>query len=175
MITFLPRCVDNRASAAILAACTGGFAMQDDVTNASNCPWQILEEHFRHHARQVSHFRGADASAVVAMWNSGTNLAGEPLSQFEHDALVERYCELFGKWPEQPLCVGGSGEAQRLEHSMTVKGPQQLRTIKNGSGENSRNATSGRAFHGDHPPPRERTPTDIPVNDSIHRQTLATR
>jgi hypothetical protein len=150
--------------------------MRDDATNASKCPWQILEEHFSYHARLVDHFRSADASAVVAMWNSGTNAAGARLSQFEHDALVERYCELFGKWPEQPMSVEGSGEAQRLEHSMTAKGPQQLGTIKSGSGENSRSATSGRVFHGDHPPPRERTPTDIPVNDSlIRRQPIATR
>jgi hypothetical protein len=142
--------------------------MRDDATNASKCPWQILEEHFSYHARLVDHFRSADASAVVAMWNSGTNAAGARLSQFEHAALVERYCELFGKWPERPMSVEGSGEAQRLEHSME--------TIKSGSGENSRSATSGRVVQGDHPPPRERTPTDIPVNDSlIRRQTLATR
>src|SRR6476619_1657460 len=78
--------------------------MRDSPTNANNCLWHILEEHFRHHARQVDHFRSADASAVITMWNSGTNAAGEQLSQFEHDALVERYCELFGNWPDQPLC-----------------------------------------------------------------------
>ena len=144
--------------------------MRDDATNASNCPWQILEEHFRHHARQVDHFRSADASAVVAMWNSGTNAAGARLSQFEHAALVERYCELFGKWPELPLSIEGSGEARRLEHKMTVKGPQQLRAIKNGSGENRRSTTSDPIFHGDHPPPQERTPTDIPANDSLVRK-----
>jgi hypothetical protein len=74
--------------------------MLDDGTNASDCPWQLFEEHIRHHARVVNHFRGADAPAVLAMWRTGTNTAGERLSQFERDALVERHCELFGNWPE---------------------------------------------------------------------------
>jgi len=74
--------------------------MRDNGTNASDCPWQLLEEHFRHHARVVKHFRDTNAAAVVAMWNTGTNAAGERLSQFERDALVERHCELLGHWPE---------------------------------------------------------------------------
>jgi hypothetical protein len=100
--------------------------MRDEATNASNCPWQILEEHFRHHARQVEHFRSANASAVVAMWNSGTNAVGERLSQFEHDALVERYCELFGNWPEQPQCGEAQAKLGTVEHRTTVDDPQQL-------------------------------------------------
>ena len=50
--------------------------MSDDAADAGNCPWQLLEEHFRHHARLVNHFRHADAHAVVAMWKTGTNEAG---------------------------------------------------------------------------------------------------
>ena len=73
--------------------------MSDDAGDAGNCPWQLLEEHFRHHARLVNHFRHADAHAVVAMWKAGTNETGARLSQFERDALVERHCELFGHWP----------------------------------------------------------------------------
>ena len=74
--------------------------MSDDGIAASDCAWPLLEEHFRHHARVLNHFRRMDGSAVVAMWKTGTNAAGEPLSQFERDALVERHCELFGYWPE---------------------------------------------------------------------------
>lgn len=70
-----------------------------DSGNAGDCPWELLEEHFRHHARLVNHFRSADASTVAAMWETGTNAAGERLSQFERHALVERHCELFGEWP----------------------------------------------------------------------------
>jgi hypothetical protein len=74
--------------------------MSEDGIAANDCAWQLLDEHFRHHARLVNHFRSADESAVVAMWKTGTNAAGEPLSQFERDALVERHCELFGRCPE---------------------------------------------------------------------------
>ncbi len=76
--------------------------MSDDAADAGHCPWQLLEEHFRHHARLVNHFRHSDVHAVVAMWNAGTNEAGARLSQFERDALVERHCELLGHWPEYP-------------------------------------------------------------------------
>ena len=76
--------------------------MSDDAADAGNCPWQLLEEHFRNHARLVNHFRHADAHAVVAMWKAGTNETGARLSQFERDALVERHCELFGHWPQYP-------------------------------------------------------------------------
>jgi hypothetical protein len=74
--------------------------MLDDTADASDCTWQLLEEHFRHHARLVNHFRHAGAHTVAAMWKTGTNEAGARLSQFERRALVERYCELFGYWPE---------------------------------------------------------------------------
>lgn len=80
--------------------------MRHDAANSSDCLWQILEEHFQYHSRLVDHFRSADASAVAAMWNSGANAAGEQLSQFEYEALVERYCELFGNWPKHPQRVG---------------------------------------------------------------------
>jgi hypothetical protein len=30
-----------------------------------------------------------------------TNERGEPLSQFEREALIERHCGLFGSWPEE--------------------------------------------------------------------------
>jgi hypothetical protein len=74
--------------------------MHEEGTSAGDCPWRLLEEHFRQHARLVDHFRSTDAADVVAMWKSGTNAAGERLSAFERDALVERHCELFGRWPE---------------------------------------------------------------------------
>lgn len=74
--------------------------MREEGTSAETCPWQQLEKHFRRHARLVDHFKNTDAAAIVAMWKSGRNAAGERLSQFERDALIERHCELFGSWPE---------------------------------------------------------------------------
>jgi len=60
----------------------------------------FLDHHFKHHARMVHRFRGADRDAVIRMWRRQTNEDGERLSQFEREALIERYCELFGIWPE---------------------------------------------------------------------------
>jgi hypothetical protein len=62
--------------------------------------WAALDGHFEDHARLVDRFRGADRDAVVRMWRSQTNEAGDRLSKFERDALVERHCELFGTWPD---------------------------------------------------------------------------
>jgi hypothetical protein len=72
----------------------------DDRAEATARVWATLEDHFKYHARLVNHFRHVGPAALVRMWTSGTNEAGEPLSQFERDALVERHCELFGSWPE---------------------------------------------------------------------------
>ena len=74
--------------------------MGADGINVDDCWWQLLEEHFRQHARVVHHFRDMDAPTVVAMWKTGTNTTGERLSEFERAALIERHCELFGHWPE---------------------------------------------------------------------------
>jgi hypothetical protein len=62
--------------------------------------WAILDRHFQYHIRLVGHFREIGPAAVLRMWRTQTNNDGKPLSQFEHDALKERYCELFGTWPE---------------------------------------------------------------------------
>jgi len=70
----------------------------DEIT-ATAGQWALLEEHFRYHAALVDRFKNADSNTVVRMWANRTNEAGEHLSQFEFDALVERYCELFGNWP----------------------------------------------------------------------------
>jgi hypothetical protein len=74
--------------------------MEEDATASIASQWALLEEHFRHHAIVVNRFRDFDPATVVRMWRSGTNEAGHELSRFELAALVERYCELFGSWPE---------------------------------------------------------------------------
>jgi hypothetical protein len=76
----------------------GADPVEEDAATARL--WALLEEHFQHHALLVNRFRGAGPAEVVRMWTSRTNEAGEPLSQFERDALVERHCELLGGWPE---------------------------------------------------------------------------
>jgi len=62
--------------------------------------WSALENHFQHHAELVSRFRRASRRSVVHMWRNQTNEDGSPFSEFERHALIERHCELFGRWPE---------------------------------------------------------------------------
>ena len=64
--------------------------------------WAALEEHFQRHARLVARFRETGRDEVLAMWEKGINEGGTLLSQFEREALIERYCELFGTWPACP-------------------------------------------------------------------------
>jgi len=64
---------------------------------ASGNAWK---KHFRQHASIVTYFKNASAEAVLNMLKTGVNGAGACLSQFERDALIERHCELFGRWPE---------------------------------------------------------------------------
>jgi len=61
--------------------------------------WESQAEQFAEEAALQSHFRNASASAVIRMWESGTNEVGKRLSKFELRALVERWCEVFGCLP----------------------------------------------------------------------------
>ena len=70
------------------------------VTNSVAAHWRALDRQFIHHAKMVKRFRGANRAAVFRMWKSQTNEGGKPLSQFEREALLERYCELFSSWPD---------------------------------------------------------------------------
>src|SRR5262249_8925819 len=70
--------------------------------------WAALDDHFQQHAGMVDRFREAGRDAVLSMWRSQTNEAGQCLSSFEREALIERHCELFGTWPAmQPRRVRG--------------------------------------------------------------------
>jgi hypothetical protein len=62
--------------------------------------WAALDQHFAYHAMVVDRFKHIDHEAVLRMWKSQNNEDGKRLSQFERDALIERYCELFGTWPD---------------------------------------------------------------------------
>ena len=63
--------------------------------------WALLEDRFNGHAEpSPDRYRHIGRAAALHMWRNGTNETGEQLSQFERAALTERYCELFGSWPE---------------------------------------------------------------------------
>ena len=73
--------------------------------------WADLDEHFQRHARCVARFRETGRDDVQAMWEKGINEGGTPLSEFEREALIERYCELFGTWP---ACADRTGIGKTL-------------------------------------------------------------
>jgi hypothetical protein len=76
--------------------------LQREATNvhkSTDALWHTLALHFANHIQQVERFRNLGRGAVRRMWASQTNEGGEPLSQFEREALIERHCELFGVWP----------------------------------------------------------------------------
>jgi predicted DNA-binding transcriptional regulator AlpA len=63
---------------------------------------QALEEEYGWHKHQqalASRFRSAGAAEVLRMFETGTNEKGQPLSQFECEALCERWCVVFGELP----------------------------------------------------------------------------
>ena len=70
------------------------------VSNSLASQWIVLDGHFNYHAKLVHRFRKAGGAAVCRMWNNQVNEDGNPVSQFEREALVERHCELFGTWPD---------------------------------------------------------------------------
>ena len=71
-----------------------------DRAAETDLQWARLERHFCHHAALVRRFRDTTPSALLRMWASGVNEAGERLSPSERNALIERHCELFGSWPQ---------------------------------------------------------------------------
>ena len=62
--------------------------------------WAALDHHFQRQMRLLHRFKNANANSVRRMWKRQTNEAGNHLTQFEREALIERHCELFGTWPE---------------------------------------------------------------------------
>jgi prophage regulatory protein len=63
---------------------------------------EALREQYAEHKRAASldaRFRHAGPAEVLRMFETGTNEKGQPLSQFEFEALVERWCAVFGELP----------------------------------------------------------------------------
>ena len=89
----------------------GGVEIRVMATSLA-AQWAALEEHFQRHAKLVARFRETGRDAVVAMWKNQINEDGTPLSEFEREALVERYCELFGTWPACAQRAGGGVKAR---------------------------------------------------------------
>jgi prophage regulatory protein len=50
-------------------------------------------------AAVCSHYDNVGPHQIIAMWESGRNREGRPLSPFEFEALVERWCQVFNQLP----------------------------------------------------------------------------
>ena len=61
--------------------------------------WADQAKHAAHEAALNSEFSGCSAHQLIGMWESGKNLKGRPLSQFETQALAEAWCRVFGELP----------------------------------------------------------------------------
>jgi predicted DNA-binding transcriptional regulator AlpA len=61
--------------------------------------WQGRYAEHEFTQRLASRFERALPSAVVHMWETGSNEAGKPLSPFELAALAERWGQIFGALP----------------------------------------------------------------------------
>ena len=61
--------------------------------------WQAGYEEYKRGCLLDARFQDAGAADVLRMFETGTNEKGEPLSQFEFEALCERWCAVFGELP----------------------------------------------------------------------------
>ena len=61
--------------------------------------WASEAEEARQVAAQCSHFAHCTPHELIDMWETGNNLKGRPLSQWECQALVEAWCAVFRELP----------------------------------------------------------------------------
>ena len=57
-------------------------------------------------AALCSHFDHVTPHDLIAMWESGKNMHGKPLTQFEAQAIAERWCAVFGEFPPDDDDIG---------------------------------------------------------------------
>jgi hypothetical protein len=61
--------------------------------------WSAQQEEHLRSVAVADRFRAATPSEVIDMWERGKNERGQKLTQFEFEALVERWLEVFGAYP----------------------------------------------------------------------------
>lgn len=61
--------------------------------------WAVEAKHAANEAALNAHFDNASAHQLIDMWETGKNLKGKPLSQWEGQALVEAWYKSFGELP----------------------------------------------------------------------------
>ena len=61
--------------------------------------WEAQYEECQRSYAIAARFQDTSPSEVIEMWQSQTNEKGRKLTQFEFEALIERWLELFGRYP----------------------------------------------------------------------------
>ncbi len=61
--------------------------------------WALEAKEAASTAAVCSHFDQVGPHQLIEMWETGKNPQGKPLSQFEAQALGERWCRVFGELP----------------------------------------------------------------------------
>jgi predicted DNA-binding transcriptional regulator AlpA len=78
--------------------------------------WEAQYQEHLHSSWVAERFRGSTPSDVIRMWESGQNERGQKLSQDEFAALVERWLELFGAYPDDTELPKASASPATTEH-----------------------------------------------------------
>ena len=77
-----------------------------------------------------SRFGTASELEVIDMWERGVNDRGKPLTKFELRALVERWCELFGRLPPGSRVEPSKSAAPASRDDLEQRADDDLMTRK---------------------------------------------
>jgi prophage regulatory protein len=77
----------------------------------------------------LSRFGDAGPSSVIKMWEAGKNEKGEPLSKFEVQALVERWCQVFGFLPPNDGAQTSCNQAEPEPADDTMLGVREVERL----------------------------------------------
>lgn len=105
-----------------MLAATTGDCMSIAKAKALADEWADQKKHSDYEAAVCSHFAGVTPHQLIGMWTTGKNLQGKPLSQFEAQAVAERWCAVFGELPPDD----DEGEADTAAHSEPTDAPPEL-------------------------------------------------
>ena len=92
--------------------------------------WKAEWEWAAREAAVSSHFRGASPDAVIRMWETHKNEKGKPLTQFEFEALCERWVEVFKCLPPSDDDAEAKAAAERAERAALTPGDDEMLSMK---------------------------------------------
>ena len=83
---------------------------------------EALQKEWEHHCYNGAledRFKEAGPAEVLRMFKDGVNEKGHPLSQFEFEALCERWCAVFGELP--PLGDAPPIQSRAVRSRLTMR------------------------------------------------------